>query len=116
MDTSERCPIHSHLTKQITECCPTQDEPWKFALGCVGVAFIGLSAEALIWFRRRRQQQQQQQHRRSTALHLLEEGACYAGSILLGYAAMLVAMTYSVELFLSVCLGLVVGHALLNTK
>ena len=33
---------------------------------------------------------------------------------MLGYFAMLVAMTYSVELFLCVCFGLVAGHGLFN--
>ena len=36
-------------------------------------------------------------------------------NILSGYLAMLVAMTYSVELFLCMVAGLVVGHAIFNT-
>jgi len=33
-----------------------------------------------------------------------------------GYLAMLVAMTYSVELFICMVLGLVMGHAIFNTE
>merc|ERR1719500_411390 len=33
-----------------------------------------------------------------------------------GYLAMLVAMTYSVELFICMVVGLVVGHAIFNTE
>jgi len=40
--------------------------------------------------------------------------ACFGVNLILGYLAMLVAMTYSVELFLSLCVGFVTGHALLN--
>ena len=89
----------------------TLDEPWKFALGCVGVALIGVAAEALIFFRRRWRRSHAAQ-----AAYVFVEGCSYAGSVMLGYAAMLVAMTYSVELFLSVCLGLVLGHAAFNLK
>ena len=78
----------------------------------MGVALIGVAAEALIWFRR----YQQRRPTSAKSAYLLIEGCCYGGSIMLGYAAMLVAMTYSVELFLSVCLGLVVGHAAFNLR
>ena len=37
-------------------------------------------------------------------------------NLVLGYLAMLVAMTYSVELFLCVVLGLMAGHAFFNVK
>ena len=40
--------------------------------------------------------------------------SCFAFSLVLGYLAMLVAMTYSVELFLCVVAGLVVGHGVFN--
>jgi hypothetical protein len=36
-------------------------------------------------------------------------------NLILGYLAMLVAMTYSVELFLCVVAGLILGHGLLNS-
>ncbi len=89
----------------------TLDEPWKFALGCVGVALMGVAAEALIWYRRYRQNQV---YTGSRLAWMMIEMLCYAASLMLGYLAMLVAMTYSVELFLSVCLGLVVGHVIFN--
>lgn len=37
-------------------------------------------------------------------------------NLVLGYLAMLVAMTYSIELFLCVVLGLCVGHFVFNSK
>ncbi len=38
----------------------------------------------------------------------------FALTLSLGYLAMLVAMTYSVELFLSIVAGLVAGHGIFN--
>merc|ERR1711970_1287058 len=40
----------------------------------------------------------------------------FALNIASGYLAMLVAMTYSVELFICMVVGLVVGHAIFNTR
>ena len=37
-------------------------------------------------------------------------------NLALGYMAMLVAMTYSVELFSCVVVGLIIGHAIFNMK
>ena len=37
-------------------------------------------------------------------------------NLLLGYFAMLVAMTYSVELFLCILSGMILGHGLLNSR
>ena len=37
-------------------------------------------------------------------------------NLVLGYLAMLVAMTYSIELFICVVIGLMVGHFIFNTK
>jgi hypothetical protein len=39
---------------------------------------------------------------------------CFGLNLFLGYLAMLVAMTYSVELFLCVLVGIVAGHAVFN--
>ena len=37
-------------------------------------------------------------------------------NLVLGYLAMLVAMTYSIELFICVVIGLMLGHFIFNTK
>ena len=37
-------------------------------------------------------------------------------NLALGYMAMLVAMTYSLELFACIVLGLIIGHAVFNMK
>ena len=37
-------------------------------------------------------------------------------NLVLGYLAMLVAMTYSIELFICVVIGLMIGHFIFNTK
>ncbi len=88
----------------------TLDSRWKFAIGCVGVFCIGFAIEALIWVRRRISKSRRRRFR--TALLL----ATFAANLTLGYLAMLVAMTYSVELFCCVLLGLVVGHGVFNVK
>jgi hypothetical protein len=83
----------------------TLDSPTKFVFGCIFVTILGFVIEAIILLRRT----------------LTEKGShsvfiliCFALNLFLGYLAMLVAMTYSVELFVCVLLGIVAGHALFN--
>ena len=40
----------------------------------------------------------------------------FGGNLILGYLAMLVAMTYSIELFFCVVAGLCIGHFIFNSK
>jgi len=94
----------------------TLDTPGKFAAGCVGVAAMGFAIEALICFRRWRQQRLAANGQSSIPANQAVSVACFGLNLILGYLAMLVAMTYSVELFLSVCAGFIVGHAALNVR
>ena len=92
----------------------TLDSRIKFAIGCVGVMILGFSIEALIALRRNLLRKKRLfvnvggGARKALALML------FATNLVLGYLAMLVAMTYSVELFFCVVLGLVLGHAVFN--
>eukprot|EP00092_Neocalanus_flemingeri_P002133 GFUD01002273.1.p1 GENE.GFUD01002273.1~~GFUD01002273.1.p1 ORF type:complete len:546 (-),score=175.52 GFUD01002273.1:534-2171(-) len=91
------------------------DTRTKFGLGCVGVILLGVAVEGMLCLRR------QLQGRR---ILLRISGVTRRVSIVLlfglniasGYLAMLVAMTYSVELFICMVIGLVVGHAIFNTE
>ena len=50
----------------------------------------------------------------SRMLWTLVEGMLYLVQVVLGYTLMLVAMTYQLELFLAVAVGLAVGHMVFN--
>lgn len=92
----------------------TLDTKWKFALGCLGVMVLGFAIEALIAFRR------QLSRRKRTFIDLTSRTrkiltlASFGLNLILGYLAMLVAMTYSIELFTFVVIGLIIGHACFN--
>ena len=77
------------------------DKRWKFALACIGVVLTGMSTQGLIAFR-----VVQRLTRKSRVADSLTFGANEA----LGWAMMLVAMTFSAERFLCAVLGLVLGH------
>lgn len=88
----------------------------KFAMACIGVFLMGVMIEFLIYARRRITSNRRFKlvlHRHTRRLVVV----CLFGSnLILGYLAMLVAMTYSVELFACVVLGLIVGHLFFNTN
>jgi len=93
----------------------TLDSRLKFGVGCVGVIILGIFVEFLLYVRRRLQGR--------GFCRWLRNPWRKAGIILLftlnlvsGYLAMLVAMTYSVELFLCMVVGLVGGHAMFNSS
>merc|ERR550532_3783490 len=78
------------------------------------VILLGIGIEAMLCFRRKLQKRR--------IMIRISGGARRAAIIFLfgvniasGYFAMLVAMTYSVELFICMILGLVIGHGIFNT-
>merc|ERR1719411_2523790 len=90
------------------------DTRTKFLMGCIGVILLGIGIEAMLCFRRKLQKRR--------IMIRMSGGARRAAIIFLfgvniasGYFAMLVAMTYSVELFICMILGLVIGHGIFNT-
>ena len=95
------------------------DTRTKFAFACLGSCAMGAAVELLTKTRRelraaplpqqQQQQQQQQQRKRSAAMLSL-----YGVQVVLGYALMLVIMTYNAELFLCGVAGLIIGHAAWN--
>jgi hypothetical protein len=91
------------------------DSAGKFAAACLGVFVLGFSIEALICFRRKVVSRKRLFLNLSLPLRKLIVIALFGTNLVLGYLAMLVAMTYSVELFICVVVGLVLGHALLNS-
>jgi hypothetical protein len=94
----------------------TLDTPFKFAVGCLGVAALGFLIEALICFRRQISRRKIRiLYRITAASRRLLLAFCFGLNLVLGYLAMLVAMTYSVELFFSVVVGLVAGHVVFNS-
>jgi len=87
------------------------DRYTKFALAWCGAVVAGIACEAMLAVRRPKEKLWATRHRwLATAL----EGGLYAGHRTLGYLAMLLAMTYSVEIFVAVILGLTIGYLLFN--
>lgn len=89
------------------------DTPLKFALGCVGVFFLGLIVEAAIRFRR-----YVTNDIRFSKLWMREAAvtSLFAVNVTLGYLAMLAAMTFNVEIFVSTVMGLAIGHVVLGNS
>eukprot|EP00088_Acartia_fossae_P012261 TRINITY_DN16319_c0_g1_i1.p1 TRINITY_DN16319_c0_g1~~TRINITY_DN16319_c0_g1_i1.p1 ORF type:complete len:651 (-),score=90.21 TRINITY_DN16319_c0_g1_i1:261-2159(-) len=91
------------------------DSRLKFAFGCLGCILLGVVVEGLLCFRRLLQSRKilrvlSSLTRRVSIIVL------FGFNIAAGYLAMLVAMTYSVELFICMVIGLVIGHAIFNTS
>jgi len=91
------------------------DTRFKFAVACIGVIFLGIAVEGLLCLRRLLQSRKilrfiSSPIRRASIISL------FGLNIASGYLAMLVAMTYSVELFICMVVGLVIGHAIFNTS
>ncbi|KAF4669344.1 hypothetical protein FOZ61_004378 [Perkinsus olseni] len=87
------------------------DTPSKFFLGVVAVFFLGLVAEATMRLRKR--VECALGAARSSVRGKLTLIGLFSINLILAYMAMLVAMTYSGELFLTVILGVAVGRILL---
>jgi len=90
------------------------DTRTKFAIASIGVILLGIGIEAMLCFRRKLQKRRilpriNGLYRRVAIV------ALFGLNIASGYFAMLVAMTYSVELFICMIIGLVMGHAIFNT-
>lgn len=86
----------------------------KFMFGCIGVIVLGVVIEYMLCARRMIQSNKalirlRNPWRKMTIIFL------FGLNIGSGYLAMLVAMTYSLELFLCMVVGLVVGHAIFNS-
>lgn len=87
--------------------------PIEFCIGCLFSACLGLAMQAMANVLRRME-------RHYAAKLVLERGAkerllvgvLYFVQMSLAYACMLIAMTYQVELFFSVCAGLTAGHVI----
>ena len=94
----------------------TLDSWFKFAVAMVGVTLIGLAIEALIAVRRKISKRKGLFIRMTADSRRLLMVILFGLNLILGYLAMLVAMTYSVELFMCVVLGLCVGHFIFNSK
>ena len=97
----------------------TLDSRAKFGVACFGVCLMGFVIELLVCIRRRITS------RKRLSPYLLAPRpsirqwisiVLFGVNLFLGYLAMLVAMTYSIELFLCVIVGLMVGHACFNSK
>lgn len=88
----------------------------KFAAACLGVFVLGLGIEVLIWLRRKIVSRKRLMLNLPIPARKLIVISLFGANLVLGYLAMLVAMTYSVELFICVVVGIIVGHAVLNSS
>jgi Ctr copper transporter family len=90
----------------------TLDSRGKFLCACGGVVAFAVAVEGLTKLRYYQQQQQQlqQQRRSSSSLLVMLVPLLHGLQALAGYLLMLIAMTYSVELLLSVMIGLALGY------
>ena len=82
----------------------------ELAAACIGTVFVGLLAQAIVGVRPVARARLAQLSRPAC---VVAEVFLFASQVLLGYLLMLIAMTYQVELLVSVVLGLAAGHGLL---
>lgn len=87
----------------------TLDNSGKFAGGCIGTILLGVLTEWLTLVRRKTHKQMPSSAKRDVFMIGL-----YGAQVTLGYFLMLLAMTYSLEIFICVLGGLIVGHGLFN--
>mmetsp|Transcript_3056 Transcript_3056/g.7205 ORF Transcript_3056/g.7205 Transcript_3056/m.7205 type:complete len:773 (+) Transcript_3056:153-2471(+) len=85
--------------------------PFKYGLAVVGTIFLAIGLEKFIQQRRRAMARMEVGTKR-----LMTSAAFYGVQLMIGYVLMLIIMIYSGVLFLSVILGLVVGHILFNAR
>jgi len=84
------------------------DTPWKFALGMVVVALMGIATQGLVALRP--VVAARTGHNRYVAALM------FGLNVAMGWFMMLVAMTFSTELFICASLGLILGHVLFNGR
>lgn len=84
----------------------TLDTKTKFAFACIGVLLLGILIQFVSHVRMTIVKLPQNHFYRASNVLL------YGLHVVLGYFAMLVAMSYSAELFSMICVGLTLGYAL----
>lgn len=84
------------------------DSRFKFLVAFFGIFIMGTMSEAILQIRR-------ELRRKSSSPTLVFTGL-YVAQITVGYSLMLAAMTYSIEIFLAVVLGLGTGHHFFNKE
>lgn len=94
-------------------------QPWvlsttaKFAIACLGTLAMGLAVEGLVALRRALLARWKPRSWVAKSAGML---GLYGLQVMLGYLLMLVSMTYQVELFVCVILGLMAGHGVFNLR
>lgn len=86
----------------------TLDDETKFAFGCLGVVLLGVFIQYLTLLRGYTKSIVNESVRRLVRIFV------FGVQVVLSYFLMLVAMTYSVELFCMVCVGLTLGYGLFH--
>lgn len=81
--------------------------PLKFFFGCIGVLLLGMMIEATIKLRRFVSTWPKL---RRTWMKDAAVTSLFGTNVALGYLAMLAAMTFNIEIFISTVVGLAVGH------
>ena len=87
------------------------DTEWKYLLAVLGTVFLAIFLEKFIQQRRKAMATMDYGTKR-----LVASAGFYGIQLIIGYILMLIIMVYSVVLFMSVILGLVIGHVLFNAR
>jgi hypothetical protein len=102
------------VTTENANCIILFFRPWlldsatKFAIGCIGVFLLGMLIEAVIRLRRRIGGMKSIHG--SKVMKEILVVFLFAINVSLGYLGMLAAMTFNVEIFVSIVAGLATGH------
>eukprot|EP00928_Gymnodinium_smaydae_P031254 TRINITY_DN22999_c0_g1_i1.p1 TRINITY_DN22999_c0_g1~~TRINITY_DN22999_c0_g1_i1.p1 ORF type:complete len:595 (-),score=60.94 TRINITY_DN22999_c0_g1_i1:272-2056(-) len=82
------------------------DDPFKFGFACIGVCCMGIITQGLLTLRSLVQTK--------TRNNRVMDSLMFGLNVVAGWAMMLIAMTYSVELFISATFGLMIGNFFLG--
>jgi hypothetical protein len=93
----------------------TLDNSTKFGVACFGILCIGIIVQYLTLLKSQLKKQFPQLLQKSIYLFRFVKMLIFGIQIVLSYFLMLVAMTYSVELFTMVVVGLTIGYGLFGT-
>merc|ERR1712194_845018 len=85
--------------------------PWKLVIACFGTILGGIAVEGVITARRMILQSKKFKLQNANT-KLFISMILYGAQLTMGYLIMLVVMTYSGPLFISVIIGLMIGHVL----
>lgn len=91
------------------------DSSVKYTFSIIGTLLLASIPELLKWLRRVKMHSKASAFKGRARMHHVAHSATFGCQVMLGYALMLITMTYQFELFLAVVVGITLSHALFTS-